>query len=360
MSYEGLINGVLAPFVIPIPVTEGGAHAGTDTGDGVALYRCDGVDTNNNGDDFRAGAPTPGARNDCPMPLACPDSDDMYEENDDLASPAQLPLDGAEAIVCAGDSDFFIIEGFARCEFTITTDFTHGNGDVDIYLYDDQGNELSSSVGLGDREEIVYAVAQDMNLIVEVALAGNSEGNTYTLTSQANCLPPSGRLVINEVDYDQPGADGGEFVEIFNSGDAPVALAGLLFEAVNANGEVTYSTALDVAGAVELGAGEYMLLGTAAAIAAAPVGTPSIEFPAYTLGNLHAGVHIYNPGVHETLDAMSYEGVIDGVTEGLESAPTDAGTAAGLSRCPNGADTDTNALDFTLQALTPGAANTCL
>ena len=43
-------------------------------------------------------------------------------------------------------------------------------------------------------------------------------------------------LVINEIDYDQPGTDSAEFVEIYNAGGNAVSLDGLTLEFVNGNG----------------------------------------------------------------------------------------------------------------------------
>jgi len=58
------------------------------------------------------------------------------------------------------------------------------------------------------------------------------------------------------------------------------------------------------------------------------------------------------------LDSMSYEGVMEGVTEGAASAPEDDGLNT-LSRCPNGDETDSNADDFALGSPTLGATNDC-
>jgi hypothetical protein len=68
------------------------------------------------------------------------------------------------------------------------------------------------------------------------------------------------------------------------------------------------------------------------------------------------------------LDGLAYEGEIEGVGEG-EPAPEDADSVGengqpprpqvGLSRCPDGRDTDDNERDFLLVAPTPGRGNTC-
>jgi predicted extracellular nuclease len=63
----------------------------------------------------------------------------------------------------------------------------------------------------------------------------------------------------------------------------------------------------------------------------------------------------------EILDTVSYEGAVPGYTEGSGGAPTDPGATGdddlGISRLPNGTDTDHNDIDFGLACITPGAAN---
>ncbi len=71
--------------------------------------------------------------------------------------------------------------------------------------------ELSTSfnldAGITDGEEQITATAGGSMVQTNVTISGGSTG-----------------LVINEVDYDQPGADLAEFVEIYNSGASPVSL----------------------------------------------------------------------------------------------------------------------------------------
>lgn len=172
----------------------------------------------------------------------------------------------------------------------------------------------------------------------------------------------SADLVINEVDYDQPGTDTGEFIEIYNRGDGPADLTDVVLELWNGSGNVLYdSIALSAAGAT-LDAGDYLVVGTSSVLASLPPGTLSIAFGA-------ADNNVQNGGANgdglklldgaTTLDSMSYEAVINGLTEGANHAgDDDSGTTQSLARIPNGVDTDQNADDFDLtQLVTPGDAN---
>src|SRR6185503_612708 len=62
------------------------------------------------------------------------------------------------------------------------------------------------------------------------------------------------------------------------------------------------------------------------------------------------------------VDTVSYEGdtgapYTEGSGAGLLDDP--AFTGAGISRCPDGADTNQNNVDFSFHVITPGAGNAC-
>ena len=172
----------------------------------------------------------------------------------------------------------------------------------------------------------------------------------------------SADLVINEVDYDQPGTDTAEFIEIYNRGNGPADLANVELELWNGSGTTVYDTiALSAAGS-SLAAGEYLVVGTSSVIASLPPGTLSITFSAadnnvQNGGSDGDGIKLLDGAT--TLDSMSYEAIISGITEGSNHAGNDdSGTTQSLGREPNGIDTDQNADDFRLsQTVTPGAAN---
>jgi large repetitive protein len=161
--------------------------------------------------------------------------------------------------------------------------------------------------------------------------------------------PPSGGLVINEIDYDQVGADGAGFVEIANTTDAAIALDGIDLVLVNGGDGQEYNR---VALTGSLAGGGYLALDIEAQNGA-PDGVALVATASATL-----------------LDALSYEGeiyaaVIDGQTydlvEGTALADTvvDSNTVEGsLSRIPDGTDTNDADTDWTFTStLTKGAAN---
>lgn len=161
--------------------------------------------------------------------------------------------------------------------------------------------------------------------------------------------PPaeSAKLVINEVDYDQVGADANGFVEIHNTGGAAADLSNVDLVAVNGGDGAEYDR---VALTGTLAAGGYL----AVAIElqnGAPDGIALLE--GSTL-----------------LDALSYEGAITAATIGgqtynlvegaaLPVTVEDSNTVAGsLIRNPNGKDTNDAASDFAFTTtVTREAAN---
>ena len=161
--------------------------------------------------------------------------------------------------------------------------------------------------------------------------------------------PPTGGLVINEIDYDQVGADSGGFVEIANTTTSARSLDGLALVLVNGGDGSEYAR---VALTGSLAAGAYLALDIEA-----QNGAPD-------------GVALIDTASKALLDAFSYEGgitaaVIDGQTynlvEGtaLDESVVDSNTVAGsLSRIPNGSDSNNAATDWAFTTtLTKGAAN---
>lgn len=161
--------------------------------------------------------------------------------------------------------------------------------------------------------------------------------------------PLSTGLVINEIDYDQVGADSNGFVEIANTGSSAAALDGIALVLVNGGDGQEYDRA-DLTGSLAAGA----LLSIAIE---AQNGAPD-------------GVALINTASGALLDALSYEGEITAavigsqtynLVEGAALAATvaDSNTVDGsLSRIPNGQDTNNAASDWAFtQTKTPGAAN---
>jgi hypothetical protein len=160
--------------------------------------------------------------------------------------------------------------------------------------------------------------------------------------------PGDGELVLNELDYDQVGADANGFVEIYNTGTAAADVTGVVVVFVDGSDGLEYL--------------RKPLSGTLAAGA-------YLSVPAEAQNGAPDGVALLGPA-GELLDALSYEGgipaaTIDGQTydlvEGtaLPASVADSNTVAGsLSRLPDGSDTDDAATDWAFTTVvTPGAAN---
>ena len=161
--------------------------------------------------------------------------------------------------------------------------------------------------------------------------------------------PPAenAKLVINEVDYDQVGADGNGFVEIHNTGGAAADLSNVDLVAVNGGDGSEYDR---VALTGSLAAGGYLAV-------------------AMTLQNgAPDGLALLDGTT--LVDALSYEGAITAATIGgqtynlvegtvLAATVEDSNTVAGsLIRNPNGKDTNDAASDWAFTTtVTREAAN---
>lgn len=170
--------------------------------------------------------------------------------------------------------------------------------------------------------------------------------------------PPGHPLKINEIDYDQPGADGAEFIEVLNTGDTAVSLDGVELALINGSGGDTYrSIALPDA---TLAAGEhYVVCGSATAVANCDHELGQAE---NLIQNGPDAVSLLVDG--SLVDSIAYEGAVPGAGEGdpvpVDQADSSTGPGS-LNRCPNGADTDDNATDVIFRIIpTPGGPNACL
>ncbi len=177
-------------------------------------------------------------------------------------------------------------------------------------------------------------------------------------------------LVINEVDYDQPGTDAGEFIEIYNGAGGTVTLDGLSLFLVNGS-STSLMSYREIALTGSLAAGAYLVIANAAVVV--PSGTARIALPDNILQNGSPdGVILVRHATSEVIDALSYEGPITAATldglsgmfnlvemTALATGVADLNDAPGsLCRLPNGTDTNNSSLDWAFTSTpTPGAAN---
>ncbi len=223
-----------------------------------------------------------------------------------------------------------------------------GNGAGDAVVTD---FNASSTIGPG------LWLAEDGRVFVEVDLDfGAGELQAIVGLGLPSC--GVGHLVINEIDYDQAGTDDAEFVEIFNGTGATVNLGGYQVELVNGTGggAAVYQTiALP---AVDLATGDYYVV---CANAATTFNCDLDVSPDTNLIQNGAPDAVALRGPTGTLvDTVSYEGdtgapYTEGSGVGLEDDPTIP--FFGISRFPNGVDTDVNNVDFGNYCHSPGLPN---
>jgi hypothetical protein len=202
--------------------------------------------------------------------------------------------------------------------------------------------------------------------------AGQASTGPRVVDSAGPCSPAGG-LVLNEIDYDQPGTDFGEFVEIYNGGPEDRDLAGVVLILVNGLSSFEYARVELADAGPALPAGGYLVVGTPDVLPSLPPGTLSVALPASS-NNIQNGapdgVALFDTSATVLLDALSYEGSItaaqfDGIpgtfnlVEGNPATAADSNSTDGsLARFPDGSDTDDAATDWQFNAtVSPGVSN---
>ena len=185
---------------------------------------------------------------------------------------------------------------------------------------------------------------------IDVSIAASGAVTLRCVADEDPPPPPEpAKLVINEVDYDQVGADGDGFVEIHNAGAGAADLANVALVAVNGGDGTEYD--------------REPLTGTLAPGAHLAI---AIELQ----NGAPDGLALVDTAASALLDAFSYEGAITAATIGgatfslvegtaLPDTVADSNTVAGsLIRNPDGNDTNDAASDWAFTTtLTRGAPN---
>jgi len=162
-------------------------------------------------------------------------------------------------------------------------------------------------------------------------------------------------ILINEIDYDQASIDTAEFIELFNPGLEDINLDNYHLDLINGK-SINASTyrSFDLTG-YSLAAGGYLVIcGNASMVM-------NCNFNSGKSSNmiqngLSDGIALYNGSV--LIDAVTYEGAIQGITEGSTGALADnASSTMSIGRLLGSQDTNNNASDFEHGCITPGSAN---
>jgi predicted extracellular nuclease len=222
----------------------------------------------------------------------------------------------------------------------------------------------STSTDIGVSESSATAAGESLQLTG----SGSAYGDFAWATAQPNTFgavntgqtfgdgaPGTPMIVINEVDYDQPGSDTAEFIELRNNGSSDVGLDGWSLQLVNGSNNQVYNT-IDLGGSTIVGGGHLVICANAATVANCDIdSSPDTNF---LQNGAPDAVGLLSNGA--IVDAVSYEGSVPGYTEGSGSGLIDAGSNGSISRCPDGTDTDQNNVDLVFtNTSTPGVENVC-
>lgn len=200
-------------------------------------------------------------------------------------------------------------------------------------------------------------LAEDGRIFVELDLDfGAGEVEAIVALDAPSC--GGGHLVVNEVDYDQDGTDSAEFLEIYNGTGGAVNLGGYQVELVNGTGggAAVYQTV--PLPAVDLADGDYFV------VCANATTTFNCDLDVDPDTNLIQNGAPDAVGLRDStgalVDTVSYEGDTGApYTEGSGVGLEDDSTIFyyGISRFPNGADTNVNNVDLSGRCHSPGLAN---
>lgn len=211
----------------------------------------------------------------------------------------------------------------------------------------------------------VVTIAASVTDVADRPIVASSQAGTFS--GFAGLV----KLIINEVDYDQPDAAGdvGEFIEIYNPNDSALDLAGFQIETINGEAAAAPKVAQTYALSGSIAAKGYAVIAT----------TPlSVDGQATVVRFVNAkdniqngardGVRIVTVAGALVVDALLYEtpaasdAALLAYGEGVPFSGGENGEAPNrtLSRCPNASDTNNNSVDFALSDTpTPGKANVC-
>lgn len=226
-------------------------------------------------------------------------------------------------------------------------------------------NNSGSGIVQGNDPAVVENGTIQINNISELhdySVTFSSPCASYTISGTAPVCdgPPPLTVVINEVDYDNPGLDNDEWFELYNYGPDPVNVLDLRVQLVNGinGGGSVYGTFI-IESPLAIPPGGYFVIGNNAS-------NPAVDYVPYgeTSNNLIQNgapdaIALIDRWTSEIVDVISYEGnTAAPFFEGTGFAGGDDETPGKvIARVPNGIDTNDNNTDWKEWCATPGASN---
>ncbi|MDA8692775.1 lamin tail domain-containing protein, partial [Saprospiraceae bacterium] len=226
---------------------------------------------------------------------------------------------------------------------------------IGIELIDTDGSTIlatSNAQAAGFEENICNSSLSAGTFFVRVFGDANSVQMYDIEIEQGTATCAACGLVINEVDYDQGATDDAEFIELFNPCGQAIDMSTYSIQLINGGNNNTYET-INLSGT--LASGDYYVICTNSS------NTPNCDLELTTNANLIQdgapdAIALFDGTV--IADVLSYEGNVTGFVEGTATGLMDDGSipSFGLSRIPNGSDSDNNDNDFSFTLATPGEA----
>ena len=193
---------------------------------------------------------------------------------------------------------------------------------------------------------------------------------------------PKTDLIINEIDYDQIGIpDSEEFIELLNTGNGSINLAGLAVILIDGDTNAEYAR-IDLSSQNTIAAGQYLVIASPNISSSIPAGAKIIDF-SMADANIQNGwgggaeggtfplgdaIILFDVAADELLSGHAFEGDITGAiindsstTITLVSSLQDTTSNmddGSVARIPNGQNTGSETADFRFPATpTPGSVN---
>ncbi|MBN2716395.1 MAG: lamin tail domain-containing protein [Deltaproteobacteria bacterium] len=279
-------------------------------------------------------------------------SDDAIIDNPDSDNPDSPSTD-------TGDNDASLSD--TAVTDTVPAESTDTDTAGDTETTTPGGTDTEPSTDLTDDDDM----DSDSALTVDTDSADLRDTDN---PAEDQCVPT---LVINEVDYDVPGKDTAEFVELFNPTACAMPLAGLALILVNGSDMMEYRRiSLSDAGVEVVPAQSYLVIHGAELTLSADVPALEMSLANGFIQNGPDGLALYDDTTQSLLDAFCYEAgmtetwfddiavpfnLVEGEMNPDLIDSDDEGVS--LSRIPNGADSGNSATDWALATATPGAEN---
>jgi hypothetical protein len=105
---------------------------------------------------------------------------DAYEDNNSKSSATSITPSRINARICENDEDWYSFVAQENRKYTITLNFTHSTGDLDLYLYDEAAL-ITQSRGNSDSEQIVFDAQASQQYYILVTAFDPNTRNDYQL-----------------------------------------------------------------------------------------------------------------------------------------------------------------------------------